>query len=293
MATFQADNAIILAAGYSSRLVPLCFDLPKGLLPINGETLIERQIKQLREINIDNIYIVTGAHAEKFEFLKQKYQLELIFNKDYLTKNNFASIYAAKDVLANSVISSSDLYFPRNIFQKETEVSYYLSVFVKHKTNQRTLQLDKNNRIIKTAYGGENCWITFGGQAFFTNDLSKKLINYIKPVYNDPQYADKYWVDFQDQHLEDLPMYIKKIQQTDIVEFNTLEDLRTFDKTFSAIHISPTMKFLCNELNSKENELSGFKPVLCGKYAIGCIFNYKNKQFRYTHNTKCIEELKQ
>ena len=84
-------QAIILAAGYSSRFVPLCFDLPKGLLPVKGETLIERQIRQLRDIGIKEIHIVTGAYAEQFDFLKNKHDVNLIYNKDYAAKNNFAS----------------------------------------------------------------------------------------------------------------------------------------------------------------------------------------------------------
>ena len=260
MTKFKADNAVILAAGFSSRLVPLCFDLPKGLVPLKGETLIERQIKQLKEIHIDKIYVVTGAHAKQFEFLKKKYAVQLIFNKDYATKNNFASLYAAKEVLSNSIVSSSDLYFPKNIFQPETKHAYYLTVFETNSTKERGLTLDKNNKIINTTYGGQNCWITFGGQAFFTKDLSQKLINYIRPCYNEPRYANKYWVDFQDEHLKELPMYAKKISKADIIEFNTLAALRAFDNTFSVNQISPTMKFLCSTLNTNETKLVDFKP---------------------------------
>ena len=286
----KADNAIILAAGYSSRFVPLCFDIPKGLLIVKGETLIERQIRQLKEIGIKDIFVVTVAYREQFEFLKEKHNVKLIFNKDYKVKNNFASIYAAKDVLSNSIISSSDLYFPENIFQNETEHSYYLSVFIKGKTNQRSLTLDNTDRIIKTNYGGENTWITFGGQAFFTESLSKKLIGYIEPVYDKPECSNKYWVDFQDEHLEDMPMWIKRVNN--IVEFNTLGALRNFDKAFSAVNISKTMKFLCNKLNTEENELYDFEPLKSGNSAIGCSFKFGAKNFSYNHTTKQIEEIK-
>ena len=43
----KPDNAVILAAGFSSRFVPVCFDIPKGLIPLRGETLIERQEEQM------------------------------------------------------------------------------------------------------------------------------------------------------------------------------------------------------------------------------------------------------
>lgn len=288
----KADNAIILAAGYSSRFVPLCFDVPKGLLIVKGETLIERQIRQLKEIGINKIYIITGAYAKQFEFLKTKHNIKLIFNPDYSSKNNFASIYVARDVLVNSIISSSDLYFTKNVFQNQAEHSYYLSIYINGKTRQRSLELDQNDKIIKTNYGGENCWITFGGQAFFTKELSKKLLSYIEPVYNNPQYANKYWVDFQDEHLNELPMYIKKANTKDIIEFNTLGALRSFDSTFSAIGISKTMKFLCNKLNAKEEELTDFEPIKIGNNAIGCTFAYNNHCYKYLHDEKSIREIK-
>ena len=63
----SADNAVILAAGCCSRFVPVCFDIPKGLIPIRGETLIERQIRQLHERRVFDITVVTGALAERFD----------------------------------------------------------------------------------------------------------------------------------------------------------------------------------------------------------------------------------
>jgi len=274
------DNAIILAAGFSSRFAPLCFDLPKGLLPVMGDTLIERQIKQMRESGINDIAIITGAYREQFDFLRNKHNVQLIFNPDFSLKNNFASIYAARDILRNTIISSSDLYFPKNIFQNTAERSYFTSVFVNGKTTQRSLTLDDTDRIIKTVYGGCDTWITFGGLAFLTAELSKKLIDFIHPVYDNPVYANKYWVDFQDEHIEELPMWIRRLNTGDTVEFNTLESLWDFDKDFNAREVSATMQRICQNLSIKdERQLSNFKPILDGNSAIGCYFNYNNDKY--------------
>ena len=56
----KIDNAIILAAGMSTRFVPINFEKPKGLLEVNGEVLIERQICQLKEKGISEIIVVVG-----------------------------------------------------------------------------------------------------------------------------------------------------------------------------------------------------------------------------------------
>ena len=101
-------NAIIMAAGMSSRFAPLSLETPKALLNVKDEIMIERQIGQLREAGIDEIVIVVGYLKEKFEYLKEKYKVILIHNPDYLIRNNNSSIYAARNYLKNSYIGSSD-----------------------------------------------------------------------------------------------------------------------------------------------------------------------------------------
>ena len=58
-------DAIILAAGYATRLYPLTENTPKPLLNVAGKPIIEHIIRKLEQINpIDKIYIVTN---DKFE----------------------------------------------------------------------------------------------------------------------------------------------------------------------------------------------------------------------------------
>ena len=65
-------NAIILAAGKSNRFAPFTYEKPKGLFRVKGEILIERQIEQLLEAGITDIYIVVGYMKEKFFYLVMK-----------------------------------------------------------------------------------------------------------------------------------------------------------------------------------------------------------------------------
>ncbi len=39
---YQVDNAIIMAAGLSSRFAPISYEKPKALIKIKGEILLER-----------------------------------------------------------------------------------------------------------------------------------------------------------------------------------------------------------------------------------------------------------
>ena len=81
-------NAIILAAGKSSKFAPFTYEKPKGLFCVKGEILIERQIEQLQNAGIKDIYIVVGYMKEKFFYLEQKYNIKLIINNLFDKKGN-------------------------------------------------------------------------------------------------------------------------------------------------------------------------------------------------------------
>ena len=101
-------NAIIMAAGTSSRFAPLSYEKPKGLLEVKGEVLIERQIRQLKEAGVDDITVVVGYKADLFMYLKDKFGVEIVLNEDYNRYNNTSSVIRVIDKLADTYLCSSD-----------------------------------------------------------------------------------------------------------------------------------------------------------------------------------------
>ena len=83
LATHHPQRAIILAAGYGMRMVPINTEEPKGLLEVNGEPLIERLIKQLHAVGIDDIHVVVGFMKEHYEYLIDQCHVKLIVNPHY------------------------------------------------------------------------------------------------------------------------------------------------------------------------------------------------------------------
>ena len=258
----KIDNAIILAAGMATRFVPLSFEIPKGLLPVKGVSLIERQIIQLKEKGIDEVIIVVGYKKECFEYLKEKYNVILVESKEYKTKNNHSSVYAAKNYLKNSIITSSDLYFNENIFQKYAYDSYYTTIYMDGPTSERGIETDSDGKIIDTFYGkrAHDVWVTLG-YAYFSKRFSNKMIEILDEVYDNPETYNKFWADIQDDNLKDLYMYQKKCRHGVIYEFDSLAELREFDEKYKYESNSQIMKEICEILKATEDQLLDFESL--------------------------------
>ena len=86
-------NAIIMAAGMSSRFAPLSYEKPKGLLKVKGDVLIERQIRQLQEAGITDITLVVGYMKEMFFYLEDMFGVKIVVNEDYFKYNNTSQFW--------------------------------------------------------------------------------------------------------------------------------------------------------------------------------------------------------
>ena len=288
--THRIDNAVILSAGMSTRFVPLNYEKPKGLLVVNGEPLVERQICQLREKGIQEIIIVVGYLKEQFEYLAEKYGVILIETQEYNTRNNHASIWAARHYLKNTIITSSDLYFEENIFQTYAYDSFYCTVYESGKTAERGIETDENDKILTTMYGDKcyDTWVTLG-YAFFSTQFSSRMIEILEKIYDLPETASKFWADIQDDYLEELYMYAKRCDSEIIHEFDSLEELRAFDDKYLHNADSQIMHNLCCLLAARENNIIGIESLKKLKYSM---FKFRCKGDTYICDVNPDEQEK-
>lgn len=108
-------KAIIIAAGSAKRLGEQTKELPKGLLDINGKSILERQIDILQNNGIQEIIIIIGPHKEKFKFEKVRYVEDTEFEKHDV----LLSLMAAKNEIKGEVITTySDILFDDKILQQ-------------------------------------------------------------------------------------------------------------------------------------------------------------------------------
>ena len=247
LAPYKVENAVIMAAGFSSRFAPLSEVCPKALFPVKGEVLIERQIRQLRDAGIQDIYVVVGHKKELFYYLKEKFGVFIVENKEYQSRNNNSTLYAVRDYLGSSYICSSDNYFTENVFHPYEYQPYYSCLYAEGETSEYCLTADENNRIIHVTVGGTDSWYMFG-HVYVNQEFSRKYISYLTEEYDLPEIRQAYWEEIYMRHLDSLTLYQKPVQPGTIQEFDSLEDLRAFDSFYGTHSQEELLLFLSNSL---------------------------------------------
>lgn len=279
-------NAIILAAGTSSRFVPISFEIPKSLLKVRGEVLIERQIKQLQEAGIYDITVVVGYKKELFYYLKDKYNVSIVNNEDYHIYNNTSSLMRVLDKLENTYICSSDNYFTKNVFLEDEEQAYYSAIYINGKTDEYCIQYDKENLITEVTIGGRNSYVMLG-HVYFDKAFSDSFKKILKNEYKTEETKKKLWEQVYIKYISSLKMKIKKYPDEVIFEFDSLEELRKFEPTF--LSNTKIMKEISEYFHCKENELSNFSLKENSQEIFSFSFIYEKQKYNYLLNIKTKE----
>lgn len=289
---YLVDNAVIMAAGISSRFAPISYERPKALIKVKNEVLIERQIRQLQEAGIPEVIVVTGYKKEQFSYLQGKFGVVIVENPEYASRNNNGSIYAVRKYLKNSYICSADNYFNINPFENEISGSYYAAIYAEGATDEWCMEEDDNGFIKAVRIGGEKAWYMLG-HTFWTEDFSHKFLEILEREYKWPETKDKLWEKIFIEHLQELPMKIRKYNQNDIYEFDSLDELREFDSYYRINSESVILKNIAERLNCKEGELTEIIPQKNVQGEVTGISFYSPKgAYKYNYMTKQMERLK-
>lgn len=280
--TTNKRNAIIMAAGTASRFVPLSAEIPKGLLEVKGEILIERQIRQLLQAGINDITIVVGYKAEMFQYLDDKYGVSLVLNEDFDRFNNTSSVIRVLDKLGDTYICSSDNYFPDNVFIGDPQESFYSALFATGETKEYCLTVDANDNIIDVSIGGAESWYMIG-HVYFSKPFSDSFKNILVKEYEKPETRRGYWEDVYIKYLNELPtMKIHRYANNDIYEFDSIDDLRKFDKSYINDTRSSVLKRISQQLGCSESDLCNFEKI--SHIDSGLQFSFEMDGIKYRYN---------
>lgn len=283
-------NAIIMAAGMSARFAPLSFERPKGLLRVKGEVLVERQIRQLQEAGISDITLVVGYKAEMFSYLKDKMDVDIVVNEDYYRYNNTSSLIRVVDRLDNTFVCSSDNYFTENVFLEEPKSAYYAAVYQDGITDEWCIRTNDKDIITSVEIGGKDSWYMCG-HVFFDHEYSSIFKTLLLEEYENEECKNMLWEDLYIKHITNLMMKIKRYENGIINEFDSLEDLRSFDETYIYNTGSAIFKAICEELLCEEKDIINVKAIKHGTQCDSFTFELHNMKYEYNVQSNKLKRI--
>lgn len=269
----QPKNAIILAAGFGMRMIPINLEMPKALLEINGEVLIERIIRQLHEAGIYNISVVVGFMKEHFEYLIDDFGVELIVNEQYSVKNNLYSVKLVCDKLENSYIIPCDIWCASNPFSQTEFYSWYMvSDFI---DQDSTVHVNRKNELVSIKPGiGGNQMI---GISYLLKEEAEQVRSNIEFLSNSTENNSLFWEEALFKNGKMITA-AKVISSNQAVEINTYEQLREVDSNSNHLN-SEVIDIISTALQVDKNEISNITTLKKGMTNRSFLFTVREKRY--------------
>ncbi len=229
---YKVRKAIILAAGFGSRLAPVTLNTPKPLVEVNGRRIIDTLIDALVSKGITNIVIVRGYKKEKFNVLLEKYPfIKFVDNDEYNVTNNISSVMKVLSFIDRCYICEADLLVDNpNLINKYEYASNYLGIKVEETDDWCFTK--KGYYIDSYKMGGENCYQTVG-ISYWNEADSKKLREDVKKLYNSRAGKENFWDNAPLRAFKkDFKIEIRKCHKSDIVEIDNFSELVVLDSSY-------------------------------------------------------------
>jgi len=266
-------NAIILAAGYGMRMVPINTETPKGLLVIKSEVLIERIIRQLYEVGITEIYIVVGFMKEQYEYLIDEYGVNLIVNNEYSSKNNLHSLFLASNYISNTYIIPCDIWCENNPFSMHELYSWYMiteansiNSYVKCNRKKELIRINNINTGNKMI-----------GIAYLTGDCSYYVKSQLAIFDKRTEYTNSFWEEtlfFNNK----MVTWAKIEDASKVFEIDTYEQLREIDENSNSLN-TEALSIISNVFNVNKNQIVNITVLKKGMTNRSFTFQINEKKY--------------
>lgn len=266
-------NAVILAAGFGMRMVPINTEISKGLLEVNGEVLIERLIRQLHEVGITEIYIVVGFMKEQYEYLIDEYDVQLVVNPEYSSKNNLHSLKRVLNHLSNTYIVPCDLWCEKNPFSKHELYSWYMvSDLV---DDDSSVRVNRKMELVSVPDGvGGNTMI---GIAYLLEEQASIVRKKVKEFSQESRYDGAFWEETLYQK-DKMIVPAKVVHGVDVTEINTYEQLRELDSNSNQLK-SDAIDVICAVFAVTPDEIINISVLKKGMTNRSFLFECRDKKY--------------
>lgn len=266
-------NAVILAAGFGLRMVPINMTVPKALLEVRGERLIERIIKQLWEVGVKDITVVVGFMKDAFEYLIDEYGVKLVYNSEYASKNNIASLELVIGKVSNTYIIPSDIWCDRNPFHQNELYSWYMVSDMVDDNSE--VRVNRKMELVKSPAGkGGNSMV---GIAYIAGDTADFVKKQVQTLAKDSAYNNKFWEEalFSEKKMV---VQARMVHAVDVVEINTYEQLRDLDSDSRNLQ-TDALKTISKVLHCRQDEIVDIQILKKGMTNRSFLFSVKGRKY--------------
>ena len=229
---FRVRKAIILAAGFGTRLAPVTLDTPKPLVKVNGVRILDTLLDALTARGITNITVVRGYKKEQFDELAVKYPtLHFIDNPEFNLANNISSLLCAVDRIDRCYICEADLIINNpEIIRKYEYCSVYYGTKVRE-TDDWCFRV-KNGMPEDYRRGGTDCWQGIGISCWDGSD-SEKLKADLRKVYASRGGKENLWEMVPLKIMrKNYRLEVRECAPSDVTEIDTFVELVAADPSY-------------------------------------------------------------
>lgn len=237
---YRVQRAVIIAAGFGSRLVPITLNTPKPLVRVHGKRIIDTLLDAIVAAEIPEVYVVRGYLAEQFDQLVYKYpMIKFLENPAYNEANNISSAMCTRYLLRNAYVCEADLLVMNpKLIKKYQYSSNFLGIPVE-RTDDWCFEV-KGDIIQKQKVGGEQKpeedtirIYQEVGISYWSEVDGGRLAEHIKQAFEMPGGKERYWdqVPFT-VFPNEYKVEIRECQFEDIVEIDTFRELKEIDKVY-------------------------------------------------------------
>ena len=269
----QPQRAIILAAGFGMRMVPINTEIPKGLMEVKGEVLIERMIRHLHEVGITDIQVVVGFMKERYEYLIDEFQVKLVVNSEYQVKNNLHSLSKVKSSLDKTYIIPCDIWSEENPFSDFEPYSWYM--VTNEQSIESTVRVNRKRELVmidETEQGNQMI-----GLCYVMGEEAKLVQEKLQEFAKKPSYDHEFWeCTLQDKNKWIIPS--KVVDSEQIIEINTYEQLREIDGNSANLQ-TDAISIIQDCFNVEVDEIKNITVLKKGMTNRSFLFECQNQKY--------------
>lgn len=271
LAENRPRRAVILAAGFGMRMVPINTETPKGLLQVHGERLIDRLIRQLHQALIRDIRVVVGFLKEQYEYLIDEFGVELVVNPDYARKNNLHSVDRVRSALSDCYVVPCDLYCTENPFRTHEFYSWYM--VSEAPAPDSTVRVNRKQALIPVSENGNRMI----GICYLTADDGRKVSEKVHALCLDSRMDGAFWEEALYAEGKMLPA-ARVVPEGRVVEINTYEQLRELDGDSDQLQ-NDAIGTICRVFDASPRDITHITVLKKGMTNRSFLFTCRGKQY--------------